>query len=325
METVNKTTIDIQTGLSAVLESKKTTYPCHVNRISSMDDPCVRRLYYARTAWDKAEPTENSLQGIFETGNLLEPVIERIVSEVGGASTPAWRIVGSQITTNDMLLKQYQISGTIDGFLQVMTEHGTWDTLGVIDIKTMSANIFNTINNYSSLLKYPWTRKYRGQLMLYSLAHNLETCFTLLVNKNNLYDMKLIEFPLDMDYCEGLLKKAAAVNQAIQDETPPVKLNDSDECPRCKFASFCCPDFTTGKEMQISDNGELEAIMNRLEELDPLASEYAELEKQRDALLIKGQDVVCGKWLVTWKKTVTEYKSKTAYTLEGWRKKIVKV
>ena len=112
---------------------------------------------------------------------------------------------------------------------------------------------------------------------------------------------------------------------AIKDETPPEKLNDPDECPRCKFASLCCPDFTTGKEMQISDNTELEAIFTRLEELDPLASEYAELEKQRDALLVKGQDVVCGKWLVSWKKTVTEYKAKSAYTLEGWRKKIVKV
>lgn len=322
MDTANKT-IDIQSGLAAVLESKKTTYPCHVNRISALDDPCVRRLYYMRHDWDKAEPTDNGLQGIFETGNLLEPIIERIVSEVGLASNPPWRIVGTQTATNDELLKQYQISGTIDGFMQV--KNGDWQTVGVVDIKTMSTNIFQTINDYSSLLKYPWTRKYRGQLMLYSLAHNLETCFILLVNKNNLYNMKLIEFPLDMDYCEGLFQKAARVNRAIKDEAPPEKLNDPDECPRCKFASLCCPDFTTGKDVQINDNAELEAILNRLEELDPQASEYAELEKQRDACLTKGTDTVCGKWLVTWKKTVTEYKAKSAYTLDIWRKKIVKV
>ena len=142
--------IDIQPGLTAYLDSKRKTSPCHVNRVSSLDDPCARRLYYRRAAWDKAAPHPTSLLGVFETGNVLEPVVERIVSEVGQASDPPWRIVGSQMPTNDAFLEKYQISGSIDGFLQYRRLDGTWVTVGVVDIKTMSPNIYPQINDYDA-------------------------------------------------------------------------------------------------------------------------------------------------------------------------------
>lgn len=313
--------IDITAGLKQLLGSRKKLYPQHVNRISALDDPCLRRLYYMRHDWREATPIDDGLQGIFETGTILEPVIERIVLEVGMASNPRWRIVGSQTPTDDSLLKKYQISGTIDGFLQVEID-GKWVTLGVVDIKTMSPNIFPAINDYRSLNRYPWTRRYRGQLMLYALAHNLDRCFILLVNKTNLYSMKIIDFPLDMEYCERLLNKAQAVNEAIETETPPDGINDPDECPRCRFYSFCHPDLTTGGNLIVSDNEDFEAVLERLAELKPTAKEYADLEKTRDSMLVQGQDVACGRWIITWKKVIAEYKAREARNVEQWRKKI---
>lgn len=304
---------DITTGLSAVLATKKRTFPQHVNRISALDDPCLRRLYYRRAAWDKAKPIDDGLAGVFETGNILEPVIQRIVSEVGEASNPRWRIVGSQTPTNDKLLKQYQISGSIDGFLQAYwdgTSQGwnpshlnTWYTLGVVDIKTASPNIYPQLNSYADLGKYFWTRGYRGQLMMYALAHNLERCFILFVNKSNLYEMKLIEFPIDMEYLEGLLKKAETVNMAIEFDEAPRGVNDPDVCPKCPWFAYCAPDIATGGNLAVVDNAELEAVLNRMEELDPAATEYADLEKARDIMLTKGRDISVGGWMVTWKET----------------------
>ncbi len=157
-------TMDIS-GLKEVLQRKKKTFPQHVNRISSLDDPCLKKLYYMRTAWDKATEISDYVQGIFATGNILEPVIGRILSEIGEASTPRWRIIGAQMTTYDALFKQYQISGTIDGLLQVETADG-WVTIAVIDIKTMDPNVYRMINDYESLGRYSWTRRYRGQLQL---------------------------------------------------------------------------------------------------------------------------------------------------------------
>lgn len=316
----------ITTGINAVLKRKKKVIQQHVNRISALDDSCLRRLYYMRHDWDKAVETADSLQGIFETGNILEPVIERIVSEVGQSSNPLWRIVGTQTSTNDNLLKEYQISGTIDGFLQVYNEQGQWETLGVIDIKTMSPNIFPQVNDYASLGRYSWTRKYRGQLMLYALAHNLENCFILLVNKSNLYDMKLIQFPIDMSYCDSLLAKANLINEAVKREKPLLGVNDPDTCPNCQFFSFCCPEYSTGGNLQIVDNAELESVLERMAELEPTAKEYDELTATRDEMLTKGQDVACGKWLITWKKIIKQFKAqpaKESTTREEWRKSIV--
>ncbi|RLF46901.1 MAG: hypothetical protein DRN20_06670, partial [Thermoplasmata archaeon] len=87
----------INRAVKAVLEKKKKVFPVHVNRISQLGSPCLRYLYYLRTAWDKQQLPEDSLQGRFETGNHLEGVIDTIVQEVGEASEPQWRIVGQQM------------------------------------------------------------------------------------------------------------------------------------------------------------------------------------------------------------------------------------
>jgi hypothetical protein len=239
------------------------------------------------------------------------------------AASPRWRIVGSQTPTSDALLKQYQISGSIDGFLQVETAPGVWLTLGVVDIKTMSGNIYPRVETYDDLARYPWTRKYRGQVMLYALAHNVERCFLLLVNKQNLYQMRLLEFPLDMAYCEALLCKAKTINDALEAGTPPEGIDDPDICPKCQFYSFCAPDITTGGNLEVSDNEELETVLERLDELSPTAQEYSELEDLRDKLLVKGQDVACGRFLVTWKKLTINRKASEARTETQWRKKIM--
>lgn len=294
--------IDISTGTKKVLATKKTVYPQHINRISALDDPCLRRLYYMRKAWDKKTLPSDNLQGIFETGKELEPTIERIAIEVGLASEPPWRIVGKQVTTNDKLLNEYQISGTIDGLLQVK-KNDEWQTVGVVDTKTMSPNVYPRLNTYFDLARYGWTRGYRGQLMLYALAHNLENCFILAVNKSNLYDMKFIEFPVDMEYCDKLLSKAKEINEAIEYDIIPEKINDPNVCPNCAWNSYCCPDFVTGKDFDISTNEDLESALNTIEELQPIADEYNSYCKIRDSFLIKGRNTVCGKWLILWKQT----------------------
>ncbi len=314
-------TIDITTGIKTVLATRKKRYPQHVNRISSLDDPCLRKLYYMRHDWAEAKETDDGLQGIFETGNILEPIVERIVSEIGLASIPQWRIIGSQIATDDKLLKEYQISGTIDGFLQVKFNNlneTQWITLGVVDIKTMSQNVYARVQDYESLSRFPWTRRYRGQVMLYSLAHNFERCFLLLVNKSNLFDMRLIEFPTDMEYCEGLLQKAKTVNESIANNEMPQGVNDPDICQKCQFLSFCAPDLSTGGNMEIIDNPELEIVLDRMAELKITADEYRDLEGQRDAMLIRGKDIMCGQWFVTWKSHDRKGK-------EVWTKRITRV
>jgi len=280
--------VDFSDGLAAVLEPRKRAFPCHVNRISSIDGPCERKLYYQRVAWDKATPIDDGLAGVFQTGNVLEPVIERIVSEVGAASDPPWRVVGAQTPTNDKLLKKYQIAGSIDGFLQVREEAtDRWVTAGVVDIKTSSQNVYPQINSYADLGKFRWTRGYRGQLMLYAFAHDLERCYILFVNKGNLYDLKMIEFGVDLAYVERLLQRAERVNDAIKAEDPPEGVNDPDVCPDCPWLAHCAPSYETGGNLRVIDDVELEGVLDGLDALSSGMKAYKDLEKQRDLMLTR--------------------------------------
>lgn len=306
---------DLDAGLHDLLESKRRVTPQHTNRISAMDDPCLRRLYYRRRAWSHATPHPTSLLGVFETGNVLEPVISRIASEVGERSRPRWRIVGNQMPVNDKLFRDYQISGTIDGILQVETpvDHPMntpdavqvtrWKNAAVLDAKTMSGNIYPRINSYNDLARYSWTRSYRGQLGLYALAFNLEHCTILATNKQNLYEMKFISWKIDYEYLEGLLQKAKTVNEAIEAREPPEGVNQPTVCECCQWLAYCCPDLVPTGNLKILDNDELEAILERMAELSEAAGEYRDLEKQRDYMLTKGQDIAVGRFLITWKQS----------------------
>ncbi len=303
--------IEVRSGIDKILDKKKMPRPISTNHCSSLDDPCLRRLYYRRIAWDKATPVDTGLAGIWATGAKLEPVIENIIQDVGMSCDVRWRIIAKQTTTKDNLLDEYLITGSIDGLFQLEID-GIWVTLGVVDIKTMSMHIYPNINCYADLDKYPWTKKYRGQLQLYSLAHNYEWCFILCVNKQNLYDIKVIAFPVDMEYCEGLLQKADAVNDAVDTKTPPPAINHPDECEGCQFAALCCPEYSTGGNISIEANDELEGILTTLDTLDETRLEINRLGKRRDFLLIKGKDVILGDHCVTWKQSSNG----------TWRKKI---
>lgn len=294
---------DLEVGIRSLLDSKRSVYPCHTNRISSLDDPCERKLYYMRAAWAEAAPIPYELAGVFETGNTLEPIIARIAAEVGDRSVPKWRIVGSQTPVNDALFRQFQISGTIDGILQVQYSPPMWENVAVLDGKTMSPHVYPTLNTYEDLLRYPWTRKYRGQLGLYALAFNLEHCVILATNKQNLYEMKFISWPIDLEYLERLLQKAERINAAVAAGEPPAGVNDPDVCPKCQFAAFCAPSYTTSGNLEFVDLPELEAVLDQMGELQETADKWKELEKIRDLMLTRGQDIAVGNWLITWKQS----------------------
>lgn len=80
--------------------------------------------------------------------------------------------------------------------------------------------------------------------------------------------------------------------------------------------------------MEMVDNPELEAILNRISELEPQADEYDELVKSRDKILIQGHDVTCGNWIVQWNKVEKSFKpqpAKDGFTRTEWRKTIQRV
>jgi hypothetical protein len=308
------------------LKQEARVLPHKSNWASVLSDKCLRRLVYYRTDWDKQLPPEPYLQGIFNTGNRLEAETKHILNGIGMHAQPRWELVDTGVALNDKFLKDNQIGGEPDVFLKVWPPTGNGERphiAGPVEIKSVNPNIFQQIHDLDSFRKYPWMIRYLGQLTLYELGSNFNTGWFLLVNKTNWYDYKLIEFPLDMAFAETLIKKAEAVNKHVAEETLPEKINDPDECPRCCFAPHCCPEYGTGGNMTVVTNEELEGVLVRLKELTPTAEELKELEKHRDALLTKGQDIVIGDFIVTWTHIEGVKKASPGGPYEQWRKKIV--
>jgi len=304
-------------------QRQSSGYP--TNRCSMLGDPCLRRLFYYRTQWDKLPSTPPSLLGIFATGTRIEPIAISTLNAIGETTNPAFRIVGTQTGIKDNLFSKYNISGTCDGFLQVKDD-SAWTTQAVIDIKTANPNIFQNLNDIKSLEKYTWTRKYIPQLTLYALAYDLPRWAIIFVNKNNLFDFKIIEAELDYELAESLLNKAKAVNQAVETNTPPEKLNVKSECMNCPFNPICSPELSGG-DTKIIDNDELYGLLNRRKELLPVAKEFEEVESAINEWLNnntnKGDNLIIGEFAIEWQRIIINHKAKEAYTSEQWRKKII--
>lgn len=292
---------NIQTASNKAVTKLKSVFPNHVNRISELGHDCFRYLYYSRAAWENSAPPSDYLQGVFETGKILEDIVVRIYNEkIGPETEPPTRIVGTQTEVKrDKLLDEYQISGTTDGFLQVYTD-GKWVTVSVLDIKTCSQNTYPNFNCLEDMDRYTWSKKYKGQLTLYALGSNMEHCSVLFVNKGNIYQQKIVDFPLNLAFAEELLQKADFINKCIRENSPPERINRPDLCENCRFNAVCLPDLTVGEQIKRLNDPVVKELLDKVTELKDVKSEYERANRELNRMLIKGQDVVIPPYVITW-------------------------
>ncbi len=310
--------IDLAPAISKALEPRKKSYPCHVNRISSMGHPCERYLYHCRVDWDKSKTIPDSLAGVFEQGKVFEPILMAYFNtQVGPNCDPPLRIVGQQVTTADSLLAEHEISGSIDGFLQAFCGR-EWKTFAVVDIKTAGQNPYRGYYDLQSLHTHTWSTGYIAQLMLYSFAHNLEKCVIFFVDKSNIYaNWKPVEFDVDLGFVEELLQKAERVNVAVKAKTPPeARINRPDYCKECRFAHICMPDLEIGTETKIITAPDVLSAVALYQRLKPGRAECNAIEKQVKEMLVPGQNAVAGDFVLEW--TQVKPKGRKPY----WKLKI---
>lgn len=295
--------IDIALDVDNLLDDGRA-WPCHTNRASSMGHPCTRHLTYLRTSWDKAASLDPYLRGVFATGNLLEGPIGRILSEAGEKAVTPWRIVGGQQALADTLLKDHQITGHIDGVLEVCADD-KWETEAVADVKTCSDYTFDAINSVEDLLKDKDTFFYKWyvQLQLYALGMGIEQCCVIMVRKSNLYEHKAIWFDIDFELGEAMLNRAREINAAVELDKRndlailPPKINRPKVCNKCPFVQLCNPtlELDAGETF---DDAEAIELLDRRAELAEAKSEFTKIDKALKLALPKGELVRCGNWLV---------------------------
>ncbi|MFH1690883.1 MAG: hypothetical protein ABIE42_11730 [Candidatus Eisenbacteria bacterium] len=195
------------------------------NRASGLDDPCERRLYYHRTDGDKAAPVSDDLQSIFLEGRLHE---RDVVKRLDNADL---RLLREQSTEH---WDAFRISGHIEGEI----EHKGFVILG--EIKSIHGALYDRVDSVSDLRDASgFLRKWYGQVQIYMLLRSREAGVIFIKSKQT-GRVKALPVALDLEYAEGLLKKAERINAAFDKGEPPAFSETLDECRRCGYWGRVC-------------------------------------------------------------------------------------
>ncbi|MCJ7828750.1 MAG: hypothetical protein MUP81_03295 [Dehalococcoidia bacterium] len=270
-EIITKIQGDISTSLNA--QAKVLSHTS--NWASILPSPCLRQQVYYRLDWEKQSLPDPRLQGIFNTGNLVEDMTIVNLNQIGIRANPKWELLKLPDKINDRVLAEHQIGSVTDVFLVV--HNGKPENFGPVEIKSLDPNIYRVIHSIDDFQKYKWMRRYPGQLTTYEFGSNFEQGMFLLVNKTNWWDYKFFPHYLDMNFMQELLNKAKAINECVAKREYPDRPNDRSECEYCPFKAVCLPDEAFA-QIELVANEELLALLEEREQLKESAKDFEDVD-----------------------------------------------
>jgi CRISPR/Cas system-associated exonuclease Cas4 (RecB family) len=308
----------LRQGIDRYLDRAVTTYAPKTHHISSVGHPCARCLYYQIHNWQDKAPPSKSLQAIFTCGKKVEmPILCHFNENVGPLCEPSLQIIEQQRSVSDKLLNEYNISGVMDGVLAIDTGDRYLTRLGPIDAKTCSANMFRMYQetDIETLKRTRWSYKYIAQIMLYAFAENFDRGYIFFISKQNpYYDWKIIEVKVDMGYLDEILARVKHVNECLEMEEEPERINQPFWCKECDFEHICLPELeASGEGDIINENRELQDMFTRSDELKPFFSEYNSIQKRLKSMLVKGRRLIMDNCVIDWTHVSVPEKTVKAY------------
>lgn len=298
---------DIDGAWKALKHTRIKQYPQNNLRASSAGHPCARYHYHSIHDWREKQLHDEILQSIFDEGAMHEKDVIAQLNVMG------FQIVEQQ---RSFQLDKPLITGSIDGILRYKNKDFPFD------IKSINPYDFNKIQTIEDLMfsKKIHQRKYPAQLQLYLLMSNNDVgC---LIFKNKLTgELKTIFAQIDYDYTEQILKRAEVVYAALAKNEPPKCINDFDACKECPFRHICLPDLKMGEGVIVMDDAELNGLLERREELAPMAKEYKTIDEDvKEVVTAGGQgEKVCGSFFIQ----VTEHERKNKVP-DTWHEEVSK-
>lgn len=293
-----------------IIESKERKikgYPVNSNRASDLGVPCVRYHVLNRTRWQEKSLHDVGLQFVFDMGNEIEEIVLKELAEAG------IKVIEQQ---RSFEWKEYAITGHIDG--KLLSDNQVYP----MEIKSCSPFVFKAINTIDDLKrgKYGYIRKYPVQLNLYLLMDGKEKGVFLFKDKVS-GAIKEIWMDIDYELGEEILQRAKAINEHVAAGTLPPPISEEMWCDGCSFSHICLPD-QIGKEVEV-DTGELSTMLDRLEELKPLKSEYEEIDDQVKKIVEGREKILAGNYFITGKWM--ERKATQIAASKYWRKSIKRI
>lgn len=281
----------ISDRVSEFVRGEIKVYPCEHLRASNIGHPCERYLYLLIKHWEEQTPHDEGLQNIFDLGNSIEEYTIKKLRDAGlEVITPtqrSWKVENPLITgREDIRIKDPETGELIPGEIKGLSPY-EWERLNSIE------DFYNA--------RRPYIRGYPAQLMVYCWKFEKEKGFFILTNKLT-GELKIIEVPFDWNRADALLKKGERIYAALADqkgETVPEACDDVTVCEQCQMRHLC----TASHEREAAeiDDGELEAAIDRKNELSAAYREYNEVGDRIKKMVGEREKVISGKYVVTTK------------------------
>lgn len=266
--------------------------PQQTFRASSFGYKCDRRIYHDVKNWQQKAPVDPVVQGYFDRGNDMEPIVERYLSTIG------LRIIESQtaLFDDDLWMSMHP-----DG---VLTETDSGRRI-VVDIKS----------TFDPKVLHAWCRDdlmasdagYRYVVQLHLAMRKMATYAALLIPWDGInWQPEPIPIDYDPELMDRLIARAQRIKRDhIDTNEPPEYIQDSRQCRICPHFSgsggVCNPPISFGKGAQFLANEQLIEDLEFIEEHKALSAEVeskkARIKKMlrdesgdpQDGLFIAGQ------------------------------------
>jgi len=284
-----------------IVASRKE-FPVHANRASSLGHPCVRYLFYQRTAHDKRELFDPGLLEIFEEGNAQERTSRDALQRFG-----RFDIVEQE---REIIIPEHNITGHIDGgILPINRDDPDWPIRNgeaqkaPFELKSMNEHIWAGIDTLDDMLGSPyyWIRGYPTQLNIYLEGTGQQMGVFLLKSKAAMR-FKEIWIEHDPVIVAEAFAKADEVEAHVKSGVAPERC-EGEHCKRCGYLTHCAPDMVNKSSGEWLNNPELEELLIRRHELTEAGKEFNQVDR-RIKKMLEGVDhsIVCGDFVITAKE-----------------------
>jgi hypothetical protein len=269
--------------------------------------PCTRRMVLEMVEGDKLPAWDANALANFRRGQDRERDLVNDLRAIGRNAPIPFEVHHTQERFEISDRKgRVCLTGRKDGDLVFSNGQTT-----PFEVKAWSQNTVARINCFNDLQRSPWTKAASFQLLAYLFGFNRPLGFFILdrhglplpvaVELDNHYE-EMEEFlqraEQAMDAREAYL--AASTPEAAEAALPPF-IDDAAECKRCPFFGAVCNPPIFHDAAKVLADPELEAFLERREELQAAADEYEDIDQAVKATLRGIETGICGRFLITGK------------------------
>lgn len=261
---------------------------------ASSYEECERKLVLLMTDGDKQPSFEPETLAKFHRGHDRERNLKIDLARVGQLCRPPFEVIGQQERfTLKNRSEEVVIAGKFDCRLQFSR-----NCCPPLEIKDWSENLSGRISTFDDCFNSPWTKKGAYQLLMYLLGSGEPFGF-LLLGKSGLPALIPVELERHIEKAEEFLARAERAMEHVNAGTLPRYLNDASECQRCwAYGSICQPPLLSGEGAVVLTDPDLEAMLDRREELRAAALEYDGIDSDVKKKLRGVEMGVAGKYLI---------------------------